>query len=205
MSVPKRFKTKKQKVYKLGSQKNLIKRNSFTKLSTDINFLTPREILKKYLLMAQKSLPILNKVGTSMVWYTTFFFKYYKWLSSQNTYLLYFFNKLYVYIDFIFSKLLWLTFYTTNLYYYKKSKVRNYLRRHRFYKPLTTYLINIGVKFLLVSIHYRTSLETFQELNKSRKTIEPKSNQPLKNKLSMSFYRVLNSNKKIYKRYKKSV
>ena len=121
--------------------------------------------------MAQKSLPILNKVGISMVWYTTFFYKYYKWLSSQYIYILYFFNKLFVYIDFLFSKLQWINFYSKNLYSVKKFKVRSYLRRHRFYKPLTSYLINIGLNFSLINIYYKTTLETFQELDKSSKEV----------------------------------
>jgi hypothetical protein len=130
------------------------------------NNLIPTIVLK---LMAQKSLPILNKVGTSMVWYTTFFYKYHKWLSAQYLYMLYFFNKLFVYIDFLFSKLQWVKFYLTELYLVKKFKVRSYLRRHRFYKPLTSYLINIGLNFSLINIYYKTSLETFQELDKSSK------------------------------------
>ena len=117
--------------------------------------------------MAQKSLPILNKVGVSMLWYTTFFYKYYKWLSSQYLYLIYFLNKLFIYIDFIFSKLQWLTFYSTNLYINNKKSVKSILKKHRFYKPLTSYLINIGTKLSLINIYYATSLETLQELNKT--------------------------------------
>lgn len=140
--------------------------------------------------MAQKSLPILNKVGVSMVWYTTFFYKYYKWLSSQYIYLIYFFNKLFVYIDFVFSKLQWLFFYSTHLYMVKKIRVKSYLRRHRFYKPLTSYLINLGNNFSLINIYYKTSLEAFQELSKSRKEeSKSKSNyQLVYTKLSNVFY-----------------
>lgn len=140
--------------------------------------------------MAQKSLPELNKVGTSMVWYTTFFYKYYKWLSSQNLYLLYFFNKLFVYIDFIFSKLYWLEFYGVNLYIVNKPKVKSFLRKHRFYRPLTSYLVNVGVQFSMINIYYKTTLETFQELNKSKNSEEIfiKTPKLVEDKLFKTFY-----------------
>ncbi len=117
--------------------------------------------------MAQKSLPILNKVGVSMLWYTTFYYKYYKWMSSQYLYLIYFFNKLFIYIDFIFSKLQWLTFFSTNLYINSRKRVKSKLKNHRFNRPLTSYLINVGNKFSLINIYYATTLETLQEFNKS--------------------------------------
>lgn len=117
--------------------------------------------------MAQKSLPILNKVGVSMLWYTTFYYKYYKWMSSQYLYLIYFFNKLFIYIDFIFSKLQWLTFFSTNLYISSRKRVKSKLKNHRFNRPLTSYLVNIGNKFSLINIYYATTLETLQEFNKS--------------------------------------
>ena len=116
--------------------------------------------------MAQKSLPILNKVGTSMVWYTTYYYKHYKWLSSQNLYLLYFFNKLFVYLDFLFLNLLWLKPYTTNLYPTKKNPSVIRYTRVRFFKPVTSYLLSIGSYFTLFNIYYSTSLESFQQISK---------------------------------------
>ena len=115
--------------------------------------------------MAQKSLPILNKVGTSMVWYTTFYFKHYKWLSSQNLYLLYFFNKLFVYLDFLLVNLLWLKPYKTYLYY--TPRTRSFVRysRVRFFKPVTSYLVNVNETYLIFNIYYKTTLEAFQQLN----------------------------------------
>ncbi len=118
--------------------------------------------------MAQKSLPILNKVGVSMLWYTTFFYKYYKWLAPQSLYLLYFFNKLYVYLDFIFSKFQWIPFYSETLYRRSKELVYVNLTKHRFHKPLTSYLINTGTNFSLINLYYSTTLETFQNISKSQ-------------------------------------
>lgn len=117
--------------------------------------------------MAQKSLPILNKVGTSMVWYTTFYFKHYKWLSSQNLYLLYFFNKLFVYLDFLFVDLLWLKHYKTYLYYTPRTSVFVSYKQIRFFKPVTSYLVNANDTYLIFNIYYKTTLEAFQKLNET--------------------------------------
>jgi hypothetical protein len=116
--------------------------------------------------LAQKSLPVLNKVGTSMIWYTTFFYKYYRWLSSQSIYLLYFINKILVYTNFIFSKLLWISFYSNNLYIKKIPKQIPRFKKKKFFKPLTSYLINTGQSLSIVNIFYKTTLENFQELSK---------------------------------------
>ena len=128
-----------------------------------------------------------------MLWYTTFFYKYYKWLSSQYIYLVYFFNKLFIFIDIIFSKLQWLSFYSTNLYLVQKNKVKSLITRHRYHKPLTSYLINIGSNFSLINIYYSTTLETFQELNKSQiadngRSFYLKNVKRLHKKLLNSFY-----------------
>ena len=116
--------------------------------------------------MAQKSLPILNKVNTSMVWYTTYYYKYYKWLSSQNLYLLYFFNKLFVYLDFLFIELMWLTFYQTWLYTgsHKTPRIRSL--KQKFLKPVTSYLVMMETQSIFINIYYKTSLERFQNLDK---------------------------------------
>jgi hypothetical protein len=136
--------------------------------------------------LAQKSLPVLNKVGTSMVWYTTFFYKYYKWLSSQSIYLLYFINKLFVYTDFIFSKLLWISFYSTNLYKKNLPTQRPFFKKKKFFKPLTCYIINTGRSLSIVNIFYKTTLENFQELSKrtdekKKKTINLNFDKKFKN------------------------
>lgn len=115
--------------------------------------------------MAQKSLPALNKVNTSMVWYTTYYSKHYKWLSSQNLYLLYFFNKLFVYLDFFFFNLLWVTFYDTHLYFFKRKSHKSKAIKQRFFKPVTAYLIALENKSIFINIYYKTSLERFQSLN----------------------------------------
>lgn len=112
--------------------------------------------------MAQKSLPILNKVGTSMIWFTTFYYKHYKWLSSQTLYLLFFFNKLFVYLDYFFAKPLFTEkfhlIYKVNLK--KKRKVKQSLIK--FFKPVTAYLIRTGNTYTIINLFYKNTLETFQ-------------------------------------------
>lgn len=114
--------------------------------------------------MAQKSLPILNKVNTSMVWYTTFYFNHYKWLSSQNLYLLYFFNKLFVYLDFLFLELVWVKPYKTNLYHTKTKTKPQQISKIRFFKPLTSYLVNVKEVYVIFNLYYKTTLEAFQKV-----------------------------------------
>lgn len=115
--------------------------------------------------MAQKSLPILNKVNTSMIWYTTYYYKHYKWLSSQNLYLLFFFNKLFVYLDFLFFNLMWVDFYSINLYHCTRKARLPKFTKQRFFKPVTSYLVTINTKTIFFNIYYKTSLEKFQSLN----------------------------------------
>lgn len=116
--------------------------------------------------MAQKSLPILNKVNTSMIWYSTYYCKYYKWLSSQNLYLSYFFNKLFIYLDFFFINLLWIKPYTTYMYNtpWKLSKMR--YSKFRYLRPVTSYLVTLGTKTIFFNIYYKTSLEHFQSFSR---------------------------------------
>lgn len=112
--------------------------------------------------MAQKSLPILNKVNTSMIWYSTYYCKYYKWLSSQNLYLLYFFNKLFVYLDFFFFNLLWLRPYTTYFYTTPVRPSRMRYNRFKYVSPVTSYLVTLGTRSIFFNIYYKTSLEHFR-------------------------------------------
>lgn len=141
--------------------------------------------------MAQKSLPILNKVNTSMIWYSTYYYKYYKWLSSQNLFLLYFFNKLFVYLDFFFLSCLWVSNYSSTLYYTAKPLNKIYKTKVRFFKPVTAYLINMEENYVIFNIFYKTTLEAFQELNKeSHPTIVDSYSQlHQKRLLSSIFYR----------------
>lgn len=123
-----------------------------------------------------------------MVWYTTFFYKYYKWLSSQSIYLLYFLNKLLVYTEFIFSDLLWVYFYSTQLYKEKLPKKTPFFKKIKFFKPVTSYIVNCGYSLVIINLFYNTSLENFQELN--RRIEKKKKNNFIKveNKLKSIFY-----------------
>lgn len=120
--------------------------------------------------MAQKSLPTLSKINTSMVWYTTYYYKHYKWLSSQNLYLLYFFNKLFVYLDFICLNLLWVSFYNSQLYSYRKTAKLPIFSKQRFFKPVTSYLVSLNSKSIFFNVYYKTTLEKFQSLNNVEET-----------------------------------
>lgn len=142
--------------------------------------------------MAQKSLPILNKIGTSMVWYTTYYYKHYKWLSSQNLYLLYFFNKLFVYLDFFFLNLMWLKPYTTKLYYCSFRSSSTKFTKIRFFKPVTSYLINIKERYTIFNLYYKTTLEAFQRLAEGQKNNNTtrESHLVIKRELRCMYYNV---------------
>jgi len=136
--------------------------------------------------LAQKSLPILNKVNTSMVWYTTYYHKHYKWLSSQNLYLLYFFNKLFIYLDFFFINLLWLKPYQQHLYYVPAKNFLPTFTKIRFYKPVTSYLINVSEVYIIFNIYYKTTLEAFQNSSKKKKKQYQHTNQLFLKKYQLS-------------------
>jgi hypothetical protein len=112
--------------------------------------------------LAQKSLPNLNKINISMIWYSTFYNKHQKWLSSQYLYFLYFFNKLTVYLDLYFFNLFWVEFEKTTLCYGFKKYTLFVKNETRFFKPVTAYLINLRTNNLIINIYYKTSLERFK-------------------------------------------
>ncbi len=126
--------------------------------------------------MAQKSLPSLNKVNTSMIWYSTFFHKHYRWLSSQNLYLLCYLNKLLISINYFNRSLLWTPYeYPTTSWNsiegFKLIKSKHKANM-RFFKPVTSYFVSINSSMILINLYYSTSLERFQELNNPRKGYE---------------------------------
>lgn len=104
-----------------------------------------------------------------MIWYSTFYFKYYKWLSSQNLYLLYFLNKIFVYLDFFFTHFLWIKPYSSQLY--TEPKKPDFLKKvkARFFKPVTAYLITLDTKSIIINLYYKTSLEKFQAMDLKKK------------------------------------
>ena len=115
--------------------------------------------------MAQKSLPILNKVNTSMIWYSTFYFKNYKWLSSQYLYFLYFLNKIFIFLDFFIGEFMWVKFYKKYLYSNAVYSSKLVYKKVRFFKPVTSYVINLNSKLLVFNLYYKTTLQQFQEFN----------------------------------------
>lgn len=120
--------------------------------------------------MAQKSLPALNKVNTSMIWYSTFYNNNYKWLSSQSLYFLYFFNKLTVYLDLFYLNLFWVQFEKTSLSYGFKKTTKLHKNETRFFKPVTSYLVNLGYINLVFNLYYKTSLGRFQSIFSEKKS-----------------------------------
>ena len=74
-------------------------------------------------------------------------------------YLLYFFNKLFIFLDLFFVNCLWVKPYTTYLYasYRKPSKLR--LKKIKFFKPVTSYLVNLGTRCIVFNLYYKTTLE----------------------------------------------
>ena len=117
--------------------------------------------------VAQKSLPVLNKVNTSMIWYSTYYFKHYTWLSSQYIYLLYFLNKLFVYLDFFFASLLWTRPYNTYLTKRSRARVHIAFKKIRFYKPVTAYLVELKRKAIIFNVYYKTTLEKLRSFSKT--------------------------------------
>ena len=118
-------------------------------------------------------------------------------MSSQSIYLLYFLNKLIVYTEFIFSDLLWVYFYCTQLYKENLPKKKPFFKKNKFFKPVTSYVVNSGYSLLVVNLFYKTSLENFQEL--SKRTEKIKKNNPIKIKIKEYFlsYIVWFSNTKL--------
>lgn len=106
--------------------------------------------------MSNKSLPCLNKLNSSMIWFSTFYYKYYKWMSSQYLYFLYFFNKIFTFLDFFFLNLCWVPFELSSwtweyqLYPASRRRVRINL------KPVTSYLINLNKKIVIYNIFHKS-------------------------------------------------
>ena len=120
--------------------------------------------------MSQKSLPALNKINVSMIWYTTYYYKYYKWLSSQYLYLLYFLNKLFVYLDFLFYRITWVHFVNKIYYICDKPKPLTEFGKKRFFYPVTSYFVSLPKINIFFNLFYKTSLDKFQSLNKKNTT-----------------------------------
>jgi hypothetical protein len=116
--------------------------------------------------LSQKSLPALNKVNVSMIWYITYYYKHYKWLSAQYIYLLYFLNKLFVYLDFLFYKITWVNFVHNDFYMCLKPKLYIDCGKKRFFYPVTAYFVSLPRVSIFFNLFYKTSLDKFQSLNK---------------------------------------
>lgn len=125
--------------------------------------------------MAQKSHPIVNKVNTSMFWYSTLYCKYYKWLSAQFLYLFYFLNKMFIKLNVFSSTVCWSPLF--NFYWYTaKHPSRKFNAKATLTnQPLTAYLINMGHLYQVLNLFFKTSLDFLKkrklnkELNKSFK------------------------------------
>lgn len=128
--------------------------------------------------MAQKNLPAINKINCSMTWYSNYYYKYYKWLSSQNLYLLIFFNKILIKSTLNNTRLLWNEKESSSLYF-KLIKIKNkrVIKHDKFKQYMTSYFLDLNSLSILYNVYYYTSLERF------KKSIEFKQN---KNKLNLA-------------------
>ncbi len=104
--------------------------------------------------MAQKSLPVLNKINVSMTWYVTIYSKYYKWLSLNLLFCTFMFIKILTTFDLFNLKLIW---QDDTLTKYSHERLFN-----KFFYPVTLYIIDMGSFLLMYNFFYRTSLERFQ-------------------------------------------
>lgn len=108
-----------------------------------------------------------------MIWYVTYYYKHYKWLSSQYIYLLYFLNKLFVYLDFFYSKLFWEVSPRRYFYGSPKKSIIVKRRKTRFFYPVTSYLVNLAKTSIFFNLYYKTTLENFQNLGEKTPTPTP--------------------------------
>ena len=77
---------------------------------------------------------------------------------------MYFFNKMLVYLRFFFKHFLWVPFektYILDTYHIPHFLVKNKLR---YFKPVTSYIVNIKNKLVVYNIYYLTSLAKFQKV-----------------------------------------
>lgn len=77
------------------------------------------------------------------------------------------------------------------MYYTPKPVKLSDKTKVRFFKPVTAYLINIEESYLIFNIFYKTTLEAFQELNKSNEVVVTEFCKQLAEKQAVSsmFYR----------------
>ena len=107
-----------------------------------------------YYFMAQKSLPVLNKINVSMTWYVTVYNKYYKWLSLNLLFCTFMFIKILTTFDLLNLKLIWQDGVLTK---YSHERMFN-----KFFYPVTLYIVDMGSFSLIYNFFYKTSLERFQ-------------------------------------------
>jgi len=109
--------------------------------------------------MSQKSLPVLNKINTSMVWYTTFYNKYYKWLSMNIMFLVYIYIKILTRIDVFNLQLIW------NLVY---SNPNHSILGDKFFYPVSIFIVNTNNFILLYNFFYQSTLDKFQLISEQQ-------------------------------------
>jgi hypothetical protein len=115
--------------------------------------------------LAQKSLPTINKIGASMLWYSTYYYKYYKWLSSQYMYMALFLNKLFVFLDLFCMGLFWVNYSNKYFCWNEKFPKTITVSKIRFFFPVTSYLVQTKDSVIFFGLYYKSTLERFQALN----------------------------------------
>lgn len=104
--------------------------------------------------MAQKSLPLLNKINVSLVWYITYFNKYFKWLSLQTFYFMIFFNKYCESLNFTLNRSMWQPFESNTLYSIGRLSQQRLVRSINTKSFNSTYILYLGPRLLVVNLYY---------------------------------------------------
>jgi hypothetical protein len=122
--------------------------------------------------MAQKSLPVLNKINVSMTWYVTLYNKYYKWLSLNTIFCVFMYIKILSFFDIFCTNMLWED---------KLSSHNRTFTSGRFFYPVTIYIIDLGDFCILYNFFYKTDLERFQAVTEYALIRDSKYNKHLAN------------------------
>ena len=107
--------------------------------------------------MAQKSLPVLNKVNVSMIWYSTIYNKYYKWISANILYLSFTYLKILTKFNLFNLELLW-----SNTV---KKKLKTVPIVNKFFSPFTLYIVDYSNFIVIYNLYYKVDLTRFKYIS----------------------------------------
>lgn len=104
--------------------------------------------------MAQKSLPALHRIDTSMTWYSTLLNKRYKWLSNNYWHICFFLFKVLNFIK-LNSQSHW-------KYNHNNNKKKLKIEKKRFKNFVNLFLIDFDVYIILINISFMGNLRFFK-------------------------------------------